>query len=150
MKSRHALRLVGATLVFAGALAGCSFLNMVSIDERITSFQSDLNSATRATLYEDFNPDLTADYNALKDPTTTIDPLIPVLGTGDAPYTLTVTDKSSPSTGVFVTIDGGPAGFGAPKYLKLVMETTGLADYRIVSLELSNTAGSFPGPAQIK
>jgi len=60
-----------------------------------------------------------------------------------------ITDESSPSTGIFVTITTGPAGFKPPQDLKLVMAVTGPADWRIESRALSSTAGLFPGPAQI-
>ncbi len=147
MRVRHIVLGLLAAAALSGALVGCDLLGMVSIDQRITDFQTSLNG-DRTTLYENFHPTLTSDYNALKDPTTTIDPLIPVLGTGDTPYSLSITDQGSPSTGVMVTISGGGSGWG-PKYLKLVMETTGTSDYRIVSLEIEGT-NSFPGPAQLQ
>lgn len=145
MKGRHILFLIGIAAILAAVIVGCSVAGAtVSVTQRITDFQSDLNSSGRTTIYEDFHPTMTSDYNALKDPTTTIDSVIPPLGTSDPAYVLTVTDDTYPATGVFVTITGGPVTFGAPQYLKLVMAVTGTADYRIVSLALSNTAGSFP------
>jgi hypothetical protein len=140
MKARHIVLLVGVAAVIA-ALASCSLFGIVSIDNRITDFQNDLNSSTRAAIFQDFHPTKTSDYSALKDPKTTIDPLIPPVGTSPN-YVLTVTDETSPSTGVLVTITGGSAGaFPTPQYLNLVMDVTGSSDYRIVSLELSTTQG---------
>jgi len=150
MRARHGIFLLAIVAALAGILVGCDLLGFVSPSARVSEFESALNSATRAAAYQNFHPDKTSDYSALKDPVPTLDPIFPRLGTGDAAYSLTVTDDASPSSGVFVTVTGGPAGFGAPKYLKLVMETVGTGDNRIVSLEMSTTKGSFPGPAQIK
>jgi hypothetical protein len=146
MRVRHVLVLLGLAAVVAIGLTSCSELGVVSIDERITQFQSDLNSSTRSTIYEDFHPTLTSDYAALKDPTTTIDTVLPT-GTN---YSLTITDQSSPSTGVLVTITAGPASLSTPRYLRLVMDMTGLSDYRIVSLELDDGTGAFTSGPQIQ
>jgi hypothetical protein len=149
MKARHIFLLIGVAAILV-ALASCSLFGIVSIDDRIATFQSDLNSATRTAIYQDFHPTLTADYSALKDPKTTIDPLIPPVGNGPA-YVLTITDETSPSTGVLVTITGGTSGyFPTPQYLSLVMDVTGPSDHRIVALELSDTKGSFTGTPQIQ
>jgi hypothetical protein len=147
MKPRHLIRIVVAGTLLAVLLAGCSLLGFVSIDERMAQFQDDLNSVDRLTLYNNFHPDLTADYAALKVPSLTIDTLIPLRATTDPLYALAVTDQASPSTGVLVTITGGPASYGAPKYLKLVMETSGIGDYRIVSLQQSSIT-TFTGTPQ--
>ena len=150
MKLRHVLLAAAVAVIAVGFLATCDlFTSPVSIDQRIADFQSDLNNAVRTSAYNDFHPTMTADYNALKDGST-INTLFPVVN-GGTTYTLTVTDESSPSTGVMVTVSGGPNTFnsGSPKYLKLVMAVTGTADYRIVSLEMETTA-VFPGPAQIQ
>jgi outer membrane lipoprotein-sorting protein len=149
MRVRHIVFSLAAVVTLAGVLAGCELLGIVSIDDRIVAFQNELNASTRSTIYENFHPTLTSDFTSLKNATLTLDTIIPPLGTGDAQYSLVVTDKADPSTGVFVTIDGGSLGWG-PQYLKLVMETTGTADYRIVSLEIDPTPGNFLGPADIK
>jgi hypothetical protein len=147
MKTRHILLLIGVAAILGG-LAGCSLFGIVSIEDRLATFQTDLNSATRTVIYQNFHPTRTSDYSALKDPMTTIDVVIPALGTNPA-YSLSVTDKSDPANGVKVTITGGPAGFG-PQYLNLVMDVTGTSDYRILSLELSGTRGYFTGNPQIQ
>ncbi|MGA2975411.1 MAG: hypothetical protein ABSF77_08900 [Spirochaetia bacterium] len=142
MRIRRILLPVLVVLILAGGLISCSFLGMVSIDDRIAQFQTDLNSATRSTIYEDFHPTKTSDYNALKDPVT-IEAVFPPLGISDTAYSLTVTDESNPATGVIVTVTGGPASFNAPKHLKLVMDTTGVSDYRIVSLAIDNDDNNY-------
>ena len=69
MKSRHLFAiLVGAALI-VWTLASCDLLSSVSIAQRVSDFQSDLNS-NRANIYNDFHPTLTTQYNALKDPVT--------------------------------------------------------------------------------
>jgi hypothetical protein len=146
MKARHLLSLAAVAIILGFALVSCSDLGVVSITDRLTTFQTDLNAADRTSIYLNFHPTSTMDYDALKDPTTTIDPLFPVLGTTDTVYTLTIDDQANPATGVLVTVTGGPAGFGAPKYLKLVMDTTGVADYRIVSLSMSTVTSTYPTP----
>jgi hypothetical protein len=138
MRVRHYVIFLLVVLAMAGVLVGCDILGFVSIDQRVTDFQDSLNAADRTSLYLNFHPDQTADYAALKDPTTTIDVLMPRLGTGDTAYTLTVADESDAAAGVIVKVTGGPATYGAPKHLKLVMATTGTADYRIVSLAQDN------------
>jgi hypothetical protein len=146
MKPRHLIRIAVAGPLLAGLLAGCSLLGFVSITERVAQFQVDLNSSTRVALYENFHPDLCYDYSALKDPVATIDTPMPRVGTGTQ-YVLSITDDTAPSNGVIVTVTAGPAAYGTtPKYLKLVMEISGLGDYRIASFEQSTTL-SFPGPA---
>ena len=43
-----------------------------------------------------------------------------------------------------MTISTGPASLGTPRYLKLSMATTGVGDYRIVSLWLAMAAVPLP------
>jgi hypothetical protein len=138
MRVRHYVLFILVALAMAGMFVGCDLLGFVSIDQRVTDFQDSLNAADRSTLYTNFHPTLTSDYAALKDPTTTINQLMPPLGTGDTTYTLTVADETDPATGVIVNVTGGPASYGAPKHLKLVMDVTGTGDYRIVSLAMDN------------
>jgi hypothetical protein len=139
MRVRHYFLGFAIVLTLAFALAGCQLLGFWSISDRITQFQTDLNTSGRLGLYLDFHPDQCSDFNALKDPTTTFNSLIP-LGTG---YSLTITDQSD-SSAVLVTISGG--GFGSPHYLKLSMATTGIGDNRIVKLWLSTSTTFNPGP----
>ena len=143
MRVRHIVLFLGVAVALAGVLAGCDMLGFVSVEQRVTDFQTSLNAADRSTLYLNFNPDKTGDFNALKDPTTTIDVPMPPLGTGDTAYTLTITDKTDPMAGVIVNVTGGPATFFAPKHLKLVMETTGIGDYRIDSFAMDNNDSNY-------
>jgi hypothetical protein len=122
-------------------------LGIVSIDQRITDFQSDLNMTTRTSAYLNFHPTLTADYAALKDGTT-ITSIFPLPDGSGTAYSLTVTSETD-SAAVLVTVSGGPTSFGSTHYLQLNMSTTGIADYRIVTLEIS-TSTTFTGTPQIK
>lgn len=136
MKVRHILYLVILVLAAAVALAGCELLGFVSVDQRIGHFQDALNNTDRSGAYMNFHPDKTSDYNNLKNPSFVIDPTFP---TGNIPYSLSVTSESDPSN-VMVTVTG--SGF-ATLYLNLNMQTTGLGDNRIVSMQ---TSSSGTGP----
>lgn len=142
MKARHiAVILVGAVLV-TWALASCD-LGAVSIDQRISTFQSDLNTPDRANVYQDFHPTMTAVYAALKDPNLSgFNAAYPPPG---ASYSLSIIDQGNPSTGVIVQVTSGPnsgGGRSAPNYFfKLVMATTNMNDWRIVSIADSNASG---------
>ncbi len=147
MKPRYIVLVVVVAAV-TGLLAGCDLLG-VTIDQRVTAFTTDLNSTTRTSAYLNFHPTLTASYDALKDGVT-ITNLFPVPdGTGSA-YDLQITDKSNPSTGVLVTVTGGPTSYGGTHHLILVMATTGTSDWRIVSLSMDNGSGTYPGTPQIE
>jgi hypothetical protein len=149
MRTRHILVLLAIAVVLAAGVIGCNPFGSVSITERISQFQTDLNSADRSNIYMNFHPTSTSDYNALKSSSATLDSVIDPVGSGPN-YTLTITDQSDPSTGVLVTISAGPAAWSTyPRYLKLVMETTGVGDYRIVSLWLDDGSGNFTGSPQI-
>ena len=148
MRVRHILYLVVVAAAAALALAGCELFGFVSIDQRISKFQDDLNASDHSAAYENFHPDKCSDYNTLKGSSSTLDVLFPVRVGGDAAYSLSVTSEGDTSN-VRVTVTGGPGSFGGPKYLNLSMATTGLGDNRIVSLELE-TSNSFPGPPQIQ
>jgi hypothetical protein len=55
MKTRHIVAmLVGASLV-ALAIVSCTPAG-ISIDQRVSDFQSDLNTSDRASAYQDFDP----------------------------------------------------------------------------------------------
>ena len=151
MKLKHVLKFAGIAVLTVAAVISCSMFG-VSIADRIAAFQDNLNSADRSSLYLNFDSAATSDYNALKDPTTTIDVYIPPRVTGDPLYALTITNDSNPSTGVLVTISGGPASFGGTHYLKLVMDnsTSFLGDWQIVSLRLSSTSSAYPTTPQFQ
>lgn len=61
------LILAAGAILLAISLSSCNLLG-ASIDERIVSFESDLNSASRATIYRNFHPTETSMYNQIKDP----------------------------------------------------------------------------------
>ena len=142
MKIRHIVPLILVAGALASTIVGCS-LNAVSISQRISQFQSDLNSQDRTSAYLNFHPTLTLSYTALASGTT-ITTYFPLVN-GGTQYSLAITDQNSPSSGVRVTVNPGPVAFGpTPQYLNLVMATTNNDDWRIVSLALSNTYGSYP------
>ena len=146
MRVRHIVRLVAMVLLLAGVLVGCDLLGIISIDQRITDFQGDLNKTDRTSAYLNFHPTLTADYDALKNGLT-ITSIFPLPDGSGTPYALTVSSETD-SAAVLVSVSGGPTTF-APLYLQLSMNTTGTADYRIVTLEYS-TSTTFTGNPQIK
>jgi hypothetical protein len=143
MKTRHIAATLTAAAFLAWALVGCNLNPVVSIDQRVSNFASDLNS-NRTNAYQDFDPDQTQMYQALANPAYSFDINFPA---GNPQYAFQITDESSPSTGVFVTVTSYPAGY-SNKYLKLVMATYKDTDWRIVQLYWSSTPGVF-GPALI-
>jgi hypothetical protein len=125
------------------ALAGCS-LSAVSIDQRISTFQSDLNTTDRMAVYQDFHPTLTSEYDPLKDPSLSgFDTEFPV-PTGSN-YSLSIVDESNPAAGVIVYVTAGhnTPVVNIPYYLKLTMATTDKDDWRIVTLSDSQTNGGY-------
>ncbi|MGA2761803.1 MAG: hypothetical protein ABSG17_00420 [Spirochaetia bacterium] len=140
MKARHiVLLLVGAPLV-VWALLSCD-LGAISIDQRISTFQSDLNSSSRTNVYLDFHPTLTSEYNALKNPSLSgIDTEFP-----GASYTLSIVDESNPVSGVIVLVSGASPGsaYVGNWYLLLTMATYNNNDWRIVTLSDSQTTSGW-------
>ncbi|MGO9411310.1 MAG: hypothetical protein ACLQCB_11235 [Spirochaetia bacterium] len=139
MKTRRISAVLAAAVLLALALASCNLNPVVSIDQRVSNFASDLNS-NRSNAYQDFHPDQTTMYQTLANSTFTFDSYFPA---GSPSYAFQITDESSPSTGVFVTIVGAPSGYGSNIYLKLIMATYKDTDWRIVQLSRSAIAGSF-------
>ncbi len=126
MRVRHILVLLGIAVLLTAGVVGCSLFGIVSISDRVAQFQSDLNTADRANIYQNFLSTM-SDYAALKDPTTTINTVYPLVGSGTG-YALSVIDQTNPSSGVIVEITAGPAGYSPsyPRYMKLVMTASGL------------------------
>jgi hypothetical protein len=138
MKARHIAYMLIIAAIAVAALAGCEFLGFVSIDQRISDFQTALNTSDRSTAYESFHPDKCGDYSAIKSGTFVWSS---IFDTTYSPYTLTVTDESD-SSAVLVTATGSN-GY-ATLYLRLNMQTTGVGDYRIVSMDTRpNTSSSW-------
>jgi len=130
MRTRHIVLLAAVIAGMATLLTGCELLGFVSIDQRIGHFQDALNNTDRSSAYQNFHPDKCSDYNNLKNPIFVINPTWP---TGNVPYSLSVTSESD-SSAVLVTVTGN--GY-ATLYLRLNMQTTGLGDNRIVSMDTS-------------
>lgn len=144
-KTSHLAAFLVLAAVLVWGLASCDLNPVVSIDQRVSTFASDLNS-NRSSAYKDFHPDQTTEYQTLANSTYTFDTLFP---SGSPGYTLQITDESSPSTGVFVTVTSAPGTYGTRIYLKLVMATTNSTDWRIVQLFMSNVQGSFSNTPNI-
>jgi hypothetical protein len=145
MKARHMIAIaVVSGFLFFGFLS-CN-LSSVSIDQRISTFQSDLNTQDRSSLYLNFYPGQTSEYDALKNPSATnFNLLFPLVTSTN--YSLTVTDESNPSAGVRVTVNAGPSSPGVlPYYLLLVMGQYSGNDWRIISISISTTYGTYPSP----
>lgn len=133
VKTRHLLAFLGLCAFLILGLISCS-VSSVSIDQRIASFTDDLNSADRSSTYKEFHPTLCQDAasGALNgyDWSTPF----PLVGSG-TPYSITSVTESDPSN-VTATING-PAAFGGPTALKLVMALYGKDDWRIEQLWLN-------------
>ncbi len=140
MKTRHIAATLTAAALLAWALVSCNLNPVVSIDQRVSNFASDLSN-NRTNAYQNFDPDQTTMYQALANPTYSWNTLFPA-----GQYTFQITDESSPSTGVLVTVTSYPGGFPTP-FLKLVMATYKDTDWRIVQLFMSTT--TVFGPATI-
>ncbi|HUI69334.1 MAG TPA: hypothetical protein VL354_02365, partial [Spirochaetia bacterium] len=140
-KARHIATILIGAGVTTWVLMSCN-LSGVSIDQRISDFQSDLNTSDRANVYQDFHPTETSQYNALKDPNTS------QFNTNFPPgsYTLSVVNESN-TTAVIVRVTGPTSGLGypSPYYLSLSMDTYNGNDYRIVTLSVG---GATSGPYQ--
>jgi hypothetical protein len=119
-------------------------LGAVSIQDRISSFQDDLNTTSRSNLYKNFHPTETIEYDALKNPAaitgfTTLFPL------PSPNYSLSIIDDNNTSA-VHVQVVAGPSGGTynpSAFYLELKMDTTSGNDNRIVTLSASNTNGGY-------
>lgn len=144
MKARHLVVTLVAASLAAWALMSCS-LTAVSIEDRISTFQSDLNTADRSDVYLNFHPTKTTQYDALKNPSVAgfDTEFPPPAGTN---YSLSIYDQSDPAAGVIVQVTAGPdsgSGYTPTYYLKLTMATTNDNDWRIVTLSDSATNGGY-------
>jgi hypothetical protein len=141
MKARHIVFFLVVAGLVAWTLISCD-VGAVSIADRISSFQDDLNTSSRSNLYKDFHPTETTEYPALANPSAIagFNTLFPVPGTA---YSLSVVDSSN-SNAVIVQVAAGPTGglYTPPGfYLRLKMDTTGTKDNRIVTLDASLSQG---------
>ena len=105
MRIKNAVFILLIILVVALSFESCSLFG-TKIDERIDAFIDDLNN-DRNSVYANFHPDKTAEYNAIKDPVATWDIWFP---TGQT-YSLSNLDDGD-SDSVTATITGSGA-FGA-------------------------------------
>ena len=105
MRIKNALFILLIILVVALSFESCSLFG-TKIDERIDSFIDNLNN-DRNSIYLNFHPSETADYNAIKNPTTTWDIWFPVV---DIPYSISNLDDSDSDSVTSVISSSG--GFG--------------------------------------
>ena len=106
MKTKNALFVLLIILVVALSFESCSLFG-TKIDERIDAFIDDLNNSDRSNVYTNFHPDKTADYNAIKDPSTTWDIWFPV---ADIPYSISNLDDSDSDSVTAVISSSGTFG----------------------------------------
>ena len=134
----------------AGVLVVCSLVSCnrggVSVGQRVSVFQSDLNSSDRRNLYQDFLATV-ADYAVLKNPSSTFNTLFPPPPPN---YSLTVMSesmpsKSNPSSAVVVQVFGPDGVYPSPYFLKCVMATDNGYDWMIQALSISTVPGAPPG-----
>src|SRR5271157_5227234 len=132
MKTRHFLAILIVAGLILWNLASCNMTTPVSISQRISDFQADLNTSDRSNIYQDFHPTMTVQYNALKNPGLTINTPFPP---PPPSYSLSIVDQSNPSA-VIVAVNPGGSGSGLvnPYYLSLAMATYNNTDWRIVTL----------------
>jgi hypothetical protein len=146
MKPRHLFAILAGAALIVWTLASCDILpntGPVSIAQRISDFQADLNTTDRTNVYNDFHPDMTTQFNALKNPGLVgFNTLFPLPGPS---YSLSIVDSSNPSA-VIVQVTAGStdgSGYTVPFYLQLAMATVNTNDWRIVTLADSQTNGSY-------
>ena len=138
MKARHIFAgLVVAALV-AWTMVSCD-LGAVSIKDRISSFQDDLNTSSRSNVYKNFHPDH-AVYFALKDPNGTLFNTVYPPG---STYSLSIVDDSNSSAVIVLVNPGDHSIWAVPYYMSLDMDTTSKNDWRIVTLSDSQTNGGY-------
>lgn len=139
MKIRHICVILIGTGLMIWSLISCE-LGAVSIDQRISTFQSDLNNSDRSNIYQDFHPTETHMYTTLKSSTATIDTPYPAPN-GGTNYVLVI-DSESNTSAVLVHMAAYPSG-ATLIYLQLQMDTYNGNDWRIVQLNNSSTPGSY-------
>ena len=139
MKPRLIAATIAGSAVLAWALMSCDLLNSVSIDQRISNFQADLNNSDRSNIYQDFHPTETSLYDTLKSDQSTIDTPYPVpSGTN---YAIVIDDESN--TAAVVAHMTSYPGTVTLIYLQLQMDTYNGKDWRIV--KLSTRSAPPPG-----
>ncbi len=134
MKSRTWIKALAAPLVIAAIAAGCTLLS-VSITDRLALFADDLSSADRSTVYTNFHPTLTTDYDAAKA-ASYWDALFPT-GT----YTIYSINAADPAA-VTAVMDG-PAAFGTGLNAVFKMAKSG-EDWMIEEITSIDTYPSSP------
>lgn len=115
-----------AAIIGVLTLGGCA-LDKTSIDDRIESFIADANAGRYSKLYEHLHSDC-ADRNLAKNAafwdTTPFE-------AGSAPFSVTGTSDSTPTTGTFDSLDPGP-----PTDITFVLKEEDEDDWYILSISI--------------
>ena len=136
MKTRHIVALAVVAVAAAGFLAGCGFLG-TSIDARISSFASDLNSSP-ANAYTNLEPD-SSPYNLANGDASFWDTSFPA---ADGPWTATITSTQPYDGTAGVNVDMVPTKASATtKHCVFFLVDTGslFEDYYISDIQINGT-----------
>jgi hypothetical protein len=118
MKVKHLIPAAFLVLAVVAGLTGCDLFG-ISIAERISDFQADLNKSDRSSVYLNLHSTLTQDYNAAKAATFWNTNFPYIAGTS---YSITNVVSSNPAN-VTATITGpSPYTGGAAISFKMVQE----------------------------
>ena len=128
---KRILALAGLGLLILAVLSGCMF--GLTLDQRIQRFASDLNTAARTEIQDNFHPSFTVDYAAIGNPGYFSTPF-PLRDVGDTPYLITIQDASNEAA-MLATIDGTALPVVGPVDAIFSMAPDGL-DYKIVNLKV--------------
>jgi hypothetical protein len=137
MKARHIFAGLILAALIAGALVSCDLLG-VSISDRVSKLQDDLNTSSRSGVYKNFAI-ASVSYAALRgDPS----PFNVAYPPGPPSFSLSIDDDSD-SSAVIVTVSGADAAvWTAPWVFKLDMVKEG-TDYVISKMWDAQDTGSF-------
>lgn len=127
---KRILALTGLLLMMVLVISGCMI--GLTLEDRIQRFADDLNTSARANIQDNFHPSLTNDYPII-DPGY-FDTPFPLLEAGDAPYTITIQDRSNEAA-VLASINGDALPVSGPVDAIFSMAPDGL-DYKIVNLQV--------------
>jgi len=119
-------RIIGSILIVTALFLSSFFYQScdllgISIEERIQSFEDDLNLLDRTYAYLNFHPTLTTDYDEIVDPNYRINVAFPN-DLSHIPYTITIIDDSATSnvTGII-----NSTGWGGDRNITFKMAMDG-------------------------
>ena len=124
MNNKRVFRLILMTIALLLPLLffhSCGFFG-ITIEERIQSFEDDLNLIDRSDAYLNFHPSLTTDYDEIKNPAYRFNPVFPNNMTY-IPYTITIIDDSA---AIAVTGTINSSGWGGDRAITFKMALDGI------------------------